>query len=139
MVSSIGFLLTFNKFLNDLDQIEAVGLTLAEHKKGEKPITLKFRTKELLTLKTGQKQLHATVDIPKDYENVANFVIAIRVNTNKEKKHYFPHDFVETKNRYIGAKFNLMKSAWHKTGKENSDVQEVVYDTLANLKLRRTW
>ncbi len=66
-------------------------------------------------------------------------VVAIRMRIDKSKNHYFPHPLRNKPERYIGAKFSLHSSIYSSSGKENIDKQDLVFDTLANLKLDKTW
>ena len=150
-IHSFGITMNFNNFLQNTNQLEAKGIIVRHTWVGgmeatAKAFDLTLKDVSITTLKnTQQQQLSAIVEIPdekmkqikknKDLE----FVLAIRIGIDKKKNHYFPHKLRNKSERYIGAKFKLHSSIYASSGENSVDKKSLVFDTLANLKLNKTW
>ena len=56
---------------------------------------------------------------------------------NKNKNHYFPHPLRNTTDRYMAVKIGLERKTF--TLFDSEEAEEFVFDSLANLKLGKTW
>ncbi len=149
-VSSFGITMNFNHFLYDVNQLEVKGM-IVRHTwvnsigSNAEEFNLILKDAKIVSLKNGQQQLLVIVAIPYEKRKLIKddkdleMVLAIRVRINKEKNHYFPYRLLDKPERYIGAKFKLYKNIYTNSGENNTDNQNLVFDTLANLKLDKTW
>nr|BFF39927.1 hypothetical protein BACY1_17320 [Tenacibaculum mesophilum] len=149
-IHSFGIIMNFNQFLNDINQLETKGMLIGGTRRfnsvesNTEIFDLPLQSAEIKTLKDGQKQLSAIIEIPDNKRKLIKhedleMVVAIRMRIDKSKNHYFPHPLRNKPERYIGAKFSLHSSIYSSSGKENIDKQDLVFDTLANLKEDKTW
>lgn len=147
-INVIGIRMNFTQFLSDADKLEAKGMFYNPNISSNKFTPLNLRDKKVVTLKNGQQQLQAFVDIPKG-GNSNEFILAVRLAIDESNNHYFPYPLSTVTNangntevrekRYLAAKFDIDRSIYHSSGSWSEDDQDLTVDTLPKLKLAGTW
>ncbi len=129
--------INFNQFLENKDQLEAVGVLLNSRGNDIGPFDLVVKQTEVTILENGQKQLNATLALPDGYKNKvnrhSNLVVALRICIDKETNHYFPHPMKDGLSRYIGACIGL------RHGNAGTRDQKIIFEAKEKLKNEDIW
>lgn len=134
----------FNQFLKSGEQLEARGILHHALDNKTDDFLLGHWAKVTPTKQqlggTTKYILQATLSIPADkiaqIGNATKLVVAFRVSLDDTCTRYYPYPLVEKKERWVGARFGLTRGV---VGKNRTSDQEVIFDSLEELRKIDTW
>ncbi len=128
--------LGFNHFFQDINQAE-YGTLIFENNSSN---AIELDTTQFVQEEKQGNELVLKINIPKEYrKGGCQLMLVVHLVINNDKGMYFPYPMVNKKERWLGARISTTHNATFVVPDNFMSSENVLYDTLDNLKKIKTW